>query len=36
MKDPQMASEDEIRTFGQAFADLMGTDYRQTKGRRGR
>lgn len=35
-KDFTSATEAEIREFGQAFADLMGTDYRQTKGRRGR
>ena len=35
-KDFAAASEADIRTFGEAFADLLGTDYRQTKGRRGR
>lgn len=36
MRDPDAATEDELETFVDAFGDLMGGDYRQTKGRRER
>jgi uracil-DNA glycosylase family 4 len=36
MVDPREAGGEAIETFVEAFAETMGRDYRQTKGRRGR
>ena len=36
MIHPAEASDDEVQAFLEAFSNLLGRDYRQTKGRRGR